>query len=126
MPTLDVSDVILSPEFMDIMTYTRNVQTVGDDGIASNAQTTSTIYGVVTSDKGDVISRESAGSLVNGTITVHTLTKLRNDGSGWDADTVTWNNSSFTVKAVNDYSRYGRGFVAAICEVIPLSGGEDA
>jgi hypothetical protein len=124
MPLLDVSDVILDIDFLDVMTYTRNVQTVNAGGMAINTQTTNTLYGVVTSDKGDVLTRYAEGEAVNGTILIHTLTKLRNDGAGYDADVITWNGASYTVKTVNDYSRYGRGFICANCEIIPLSGGE--
>ena len=40
MPTLDVTDVLLSPEFLDTtLTVKRNTQTVDADGFPSNAPT---------------------------------------------------------------------------------------
>jgi galactose-6-phosphate isomerase len=122
MPLLDVTDVILDPMFVDTATYTRRVQTIGLDGLAVNDDTTASIYGVVTSDRGDILHRLADGSRVTGSIIFHTITRLQSGGAGFDADILTWDGRQYTVVNVNSYSRYGRGFVACSCDLIPLAG----
>jgi hypothetical protein len=123
MPLLDVSDVLLDPLFMDLtLSVTRNAQTVGNDGIAVISPTTTGFYGVVTSMNGSVLTRVAEGERISDTITIHTQFKLIDGQSGYDADVVNWQGLQWTVTNVNDYSTYGRGFVAATCTLKQLSG----
>lgn len=123
MPFLDVTDVILDPDFLDTtLTVARNAQTVGNDGIAVDTPTTTPFFGVVTSANGSVLQRVAEGSHIEDTITIHTPFRLIDGQAGYDADIVTWSGLQWTVTNVNDYSTYGHGFVAATCTLKPLSG----
>lgn len=123
MPLLDVTDVLLDPDFLDTsLSVTRNAQTVGDDGIAVDTPTTTGFYGVVTSLNGSVLQRVAEGAHIEDTITIHTPFKLIAGQAGYDADVVNWQGRQWTVTNVNDYSTYGRGFVAATCTMKQLSG----
>lgn len=122
MPFLDVTEVLLDPDFFDSLVCTRNVQTVGDDGLAANVDTDTPFIGVVTSDSGDVLVRLATGSRVKGSILVVTKFRLLEGAPGIDADVVTWDGSRYTVTTVNNYSRYGAGFVEAYCDLIPIQG----
>lgn len=123
MALLDVTEVLLDPDFMDGgLVCFRGVQTVGDDGLAVNAETQHPFYGVITSSDGDILARLPDGERIIGSILIHTKFRL-NDGSATEtADKVTWRGRSYTVTNVNDYSHFGQGFVAAECDLIPLSG----
>lgn len=123
MALLDVSEVLIDPDFMDTMTCTRYAQTVASTGMAANTATTSTFYGVVTSESGDILDRTETGERVRGNIIIHTVFRLR-DGSGTSqtADMITWRGSTYTVSKVNDYSHFGRGFVSAVCDLKPIAG----
>lgn len=123
MALLDVSDVLLDPDFMDQLTVTRFTLSVGLSGVGSRTSTTSTFYGVVTSDSGDILERVATGERVKGSITVHTKYRLR-DGSGASqtADEITFRGQTYTVSQVNDYSHFGRGFVSAVCDLKPIAG----
>jgi hypothetical protein len=124
MPLLDVTDVLLDPMFQDTsLTCTRQAQTIDANGMASNAQTVTRFAGVVTNDTGDQLIRRADGSRIEGSITIHTRFGLIDGKIGFDADLVTWQGRQYTVVNVRDWSTYGRGFVAAQCELIPLSGG---
>lgn len=123
MPQLDVSGVLDNPMFQDQLSCTRNTQTVGSDGRAVNTPTVTPFSGVVTSDTGDVLTRLAEGSYIKGSIVVHTRFVLVDGADGTDADVVKWQGRQYTVSSVNDYSTYGRGFVAATCEPLKLSGG---
>jgi hypothetical protein len=122
MPFLDVSDVLLDPDFFDSLVCTRNVQTIGDDGMATNTSTDTPFIGVVTSDSGDILTRMETGSRVKGSILVCTKFRLVESAPGIDADIVTWDGSRYTVTTVNNYSRYCAGFVEAYCDLIPVQG----
>lgn len=124
MAQLDVTEILLDPDFMDTgLVCKRSVQTVGDNGRATNAVTSTPFAGVVTSDKGDILERIAGGERKKGSITIHTVFRLT-AGSGEDsiADVVTWQGRDYTVANVNDYSHFGRGFVAASCDLLPLAG----
>ncbi len=125
MAWLDVVDVVLDPDFIDTvgLTYTRNVQTVGDGGLAVNAETTLPLRGVITNQNGDILRRRADGEHIEASIIVHTLTRLT-AGSAPDitADVVHWQGADYTVSVLNNWSHFGRGFVAAQCDLIPLAG----
>jgi hypothetical protein len=124
MPTLDVTSVLLSPEFVTRgLKCIRQTQTVDNDGIATNVPATSTFSGVVTNDTGDLLVRLAEGSRIQASITIHTRFKLQDGKDGLDADVITYKGRNYTVTNVADWSDYGRGFVCASCELISLSGG---
>lgn len=124
MAQLDVTEILLDPDFMDTgLVCKRSVQTIGDFGRAVNTVTSTPFAGVVTSDKGDILERIAGGERKKGSITIHTMFRLT-AGSGEDsiADVVTWQGRDYTVANVNDYSHFGRGFVAVSCDLLPLAG----
>lgn len=124
MPQLDVSDVLLDPEFIDMsLVCVRQAQTVGNDGLAVNTPTSTPFYGVVTNDTGDLLERRADGERIMASITVHTKFRLTAGKDGLSADIVTWDGDDYTVSAVANWSKYGRGFMMATCDLIPLSGG---
>ena len=124
MALLDVSDVLLDPDFMDTgLICNRMAQTIDDDGFATNAATAHPFSAVVTSDKGDVLHRNADGSRIVGSITIHTIFRLSDGSAGQDADELVWQGRTYTVVNVNDYSHFGRGFVCATCDLkTPLTG----
>lgn len=123
MARLDVSDVLLDPDFMDTgLVCERTVQTVGTNGIAVDTPTLTPFSGVVTNDSGDILERIAEGERTNGSITIHTTFVLIDGAAGYTADVVQWRGRRYTVSNVADYSNFGRGFVAASCDLIPLAG----
>lgn len=123
MALLDVTDVLLDPDFMDTgLVCNRMTQTVDDHGRATNTPAPVTFAAVVTSDKGDILHRNAEGSRIIGSITVHTPFRLSDGSAGQDTDEIVWQGRTYTVVNVNDYSHFGRGFVCATCDLKPLSG----
>ncbi|WP_281659644.1 hypothetical protein [Microvirgula aerodenitrificans] len=123
MARLDVSDVLLDPDFMDRdLICQRSVQTVGDNGWAEVTTTETTFAGVVTSDSGDILERIASGERIKGSITIHTRFGLSDGAAGTTADVVVWQGRKYTVSNVNDYRHFGRGFVCATCDLMSLSG----
>lgn len=123
MAQLDVTDILADPDFMDTgLECERLTQTITGDGLAVNTPTILPFSAVVTSDKGDMLVRLATGERAEGSITVHTRFTLNDSSAGQTADIVRWRGRRYTVTLVNDYSHFGRGFVAATCDLIPLSG----
>ena len=124
MPNIDVTEVLSDPDFCTSgLVCTRAAQTVSAAGLGTLTPTTIKFTGVVTSDKGAVLERLAAGERIEDSITIHSKFRLRSGSLGYTADVVTWNGAQYTVSTVNDYSTYGVGFVAATCDLLPLSGG---
>lgn len=120
---IDVSDLLTDPDFVDTtLVCIRQSQTVGLDGLAVDAQTSVPFSGVVTSDSGAKLMRTPGGERIQDNMTIHTRFVLTDGASGFSADIVIWNGQRYTVASVNDYSTYGRGFISASCDLIPLSG----
>lgn len=117
MPLLDVvSDVLSDPNFIDSFLVTRNIQTVGVDGNAVDEPTViPNVYGVVMPVDSAVIQKFPQGEIEHGDIVIYTTFRL-SDGKGThDFDIVTWNGETYQVKSTNDWSRYGPGYMEAVC-----------
>lgn len=124
MPNLDVTEILFDPDLADFsLVVTRNVQTVDDDGYASNEQTKTNFAGVVTVDRSLEARRMQAGQVVNGAILIITIERLTQGQTGRDADIVTYQNRDYRVTFVDPYTAYGAGFVQAHCELQPFDGG---
>lgn len=113
MPLLDVSDVLLDPDFADTFTVYRQAVTVGNDGRSVRTETTYPAVGVVTPDMWSTLQRAPEGSNVSETITVITQFRLTSSVDGSDADELVWNGKRYVVIAVGDCFRYGAGFIEA-------------
>lgn len=123
MARIDVTEVLLDPDFLDdTLVCERQIQTVSKGGVASNDPQSIAFAGVVTAGKGDVLNRLSGGERIEGDILIVTRFKLIAGDDGISADVVLWNNRRYTVRSIADYTNYGRGFVAASCEIQNLSG----
>lgn len=123
MALLDVTDILSDPDFMDTGLFCeRTVQTIGNNGLAVNATRLIKFSAVVTSDQGDILQRVVQGERIAGSITIHSRFRLIDGKVGFTADVIRWQGRRFTVNSVNDYSHFGRGFVCANCEIIPLAG----
>ena len=123
MARTDVTDALLDPDFVDRLICERIVQTVGDDGIARNTVTEVPIYGSVQPNTDAVLDRTPTGERVKGAITVHTKFRLIAGDDKHTADVLRWKGRRHIVADVDDNSHFGRGFCAATCDLLPLSGG---
>lgn len=122
MPYTDVNDAMSDPDFYDSLICTRTTNAVGSGGLTAGTQTTIPFFGVVTADRGALLERTADGSRIMGSISVVTATFLTAGNVQYAADQVTWNGRQYVVSHVNDYSRYGRGFYEATCDLLPITG----
>ena len=123
MARIDVSDLLLDPDFADTgIICERSSQIIGEDGIARNETKRIKFTGVVTPDTGDLLERLDEGERVKGRITIHSRFPLRDGAAGGSADIIVWKGKRSTVSRVSDLTNFGRGFTRASCDVIPFSG----
>lgn len=123
MPLLDMTDVLLDPDFLD-STLVRTMQTQVDvgHGRVRNATATSPFSGVVSMDAGAIMERVAEGEYVKGSMLIYTIERLRMKGEDVDADLVDWHGTRYRVTNTGDYTGYGQGFIWAICEPLTLAG----
>lgn len=116
MPTLDVSDVISSPEFVTSIQVRRSTQSVASTGMASETVvSTQTIAGVVYPASGSRMVRTPEGEMITGDLSVVTRFQLTEGGGTQQADVVIWKGKEYTVMNTSDFSEFGAGFMLAIC-----------
>lgn len=121
MPNLDVSDVLLDPDFMSRgLICTRIAVVSGDNGRSKKTETVHKFNAVVTTNSGDKMDRKPDGAIITGAINLHTRFILSEGDANSQADEIEWQGRKYIVSQVLSNTHYGRGFVKAICELKPL------
>lgn len=124
MPLLDVSEILLDPDFVDMsLVCHRSTQVTDDDGFTENSAQDLNFAGVVTVDRSLEAKRLEAGQAIGGAILIVTQLRLTQGYQGVDADIVTYQGRNYRVTFVDPYTAYGAGFVQAHCELMEFDGG---
>ncbi|MBN5183667.1 head-tail adaptor [Serratia marcescens] len=124
MPLLDVTEVLLDPDFVDTtLVCHRQIQSRDGDNFTTNTQQDIPFSGVVTVDRSLEARRMAAGQNINGAILIVTKFRLTQGQPGLDADVVTYRGREYRVTFVDPYTAYGAGFVQAHCELMEFDGG---
>ena len=121
MPFLDVSDVLLDPDFATTFTVTRSAAAAGADG--NNVVTPSapiSVTGVVEPANSNDLRRLPDAESLTGTIAIYTPFALNVLSANTTADIVTWNGRQYTVIDVEDWSQFGAGYVRALARMLSL------
>ena len=118
MPDLDVSDILLDPDFAETITVNRTTQVVSSLGVVSNTITAYSKVAVVTIGPLHDVLRTPDYELANNIITVHIRGfRLIGPEPGYQPDVVVWGGDNYVVKKSYNWSHYGAGFTAAECEL---------
>ncbi|HDR2590582.1 TPA: head-tail adaptor [Enterobacter ludwigii] len=130
MPDLDVDDILDDPDFCDTsLVCHRQVQTVDAHNYPVNTPVDIPFSGTVTVDRSLEAKRMAAGQNTTGAILIVTRFRLTQGRKAegtvpeLDADIVTYCGRDYRVTFVDEYTRYGAGFVQAHCELMNLDGG---
>lgn len=117
MPLLDVTEVLLDPDFCEELVVKRRTQVVDNRGIASYLEQILNPIGVVTQGNPASVQRAADYTVAKGNILVHAYAFVfqepMEDGA---CDIVLWNGNNYMVRKSYDWSTYGVGFTAAECE----------
>lgn len=115
MPLLDVTDILHDPDFMDLITVRRRADSVDAYGRSSLTSTdTENVGAVITMATGDDLRRFDVGQVQGRAILVITEFRLHSAKEGNQPDQVLWDGGIYTVYDLQQYNRYGAGFVEAI------------
>lgn len=122
--TIDVTELLDDPDFVagNLVAISR-AQAVNNAGRTENTEVRTAFSGVVFPGTGNLLVRGPDGERVSADMAVVTMHPLSAGSAGNPADEVVWRGSRYTVKSVQDYSNWGAGFVLALCDLIPVSGG---
>lgn len=122
MTLISVDELLSDPDLMDVFDVVRSVETVDSHG---NSTVTPTTYknqrGAVYPTGNNVLTRLADAQLGLNTITVVTKFKLFLAATGYQADQLVWRGDTYIVKEVNNWNRYGAGFVEAVATSIALT-----
>lgn len=114
MPTLDVSEAF-DQSFMDSFTVVRRVETINQYGRVNWTPTQFTATGVVVATSPNDLQRLPEMQYMNKSISIYTQWQLQGPSPGHQPDEIIWHGSQYLVRALDDYSGYGRGFIMVIC-----------
>lgn len=111
-------DITVAADTFDVI---RRAEVVGANGLPTLTPTTTAgVRGAVYPAGDNSLVRDEAYSTQNEAIEVVTQYRLRGaskdiGGVKYQPDLILWAGAYYIVKDVNDYTRYGRGFVKADC-----------
>ena len=116
MPFLDVSDIVLDPDFADTFSVIRRAQVMGTNGVATTSETTfPNIIGVVTMSSPNDLERRDDYQMMTRSITVVCKFQLQGVVTGYQPDIILWRGQRHLVKHVSPYPHFGQGFYEAEC-----------
>lgn len=124
MPLHDVSDAF-DPDFWDTITVIRRQQTTSNKGRGGSIDMpTAGVLAVITPATGSVLDRLPDYDVSKKYIAVVTPFRLQLAATGpggitYKPDLVQWAGDTFIVQQLDDASRYGIGFVEAVCSSLP-------
>lgn len=120
MPFLAVPEALFEPDFLDSFTVRRRTETIGSNGRSSVVNADTVTFGVVTSGPDNKLERQGDQQHAGKSLTIVTVYRIQGPSPGKQPDLILWGGDYFVVDKVDDYSRYGGGFVQAECSSIDL------
>jgi hypothetical protein len=118
MPTLDVSDAF-DASFMDDIVVLRRSVSITSKGRTQVTEVPMSASAVVTAASPDDLARLPDSEYMNKAVSIYSQFRLRGpsrDEAGNETmpDEILWHGSRYVVRALDDFSGYGHGFVSAV------------
>ena len=118
MAQIDVSDLLLDPDFTDRVTLIRRAATVDENGETVFSSTQMRITAVVQAGDSETLERMPDGARLSDLITVYYRGVLTAERVGGYADVIVWGGKRFQVKEVaEDFANWGKGWTKASCMI---------
>lgn len=116
MPDLDVSDLLLDPDFAGFLTIQRRAEVLVKGRPSGTPGTISPQpVGVIIPQNDSPMVRGPDQQNLPRLIQVHTPFRLRGASTGYEPDLVIYLGAPYVVNKVQDFSPYGAGFIQADC-----------
>ena len=115
MASIDVTDVLLDPDFVDPITVTSITRTIGTNGRAVDTVGTPVNVVAVVLPVAQKLILQSDGALRDGAIEIYTTFAINggvktSDSASQQPDIVTWHGRDYVVASVEDYTAFGAGW----------------
>lgn len=118
MPDLDVSFMTADPMLTDSFNVLRRSDSIDARGrtTPSTVQTFLNLLGVVTQQDPADLMRRDDGQMVPRLIFIASTFAFRAESPGYQPDQIVWNGTTYTVKQIYSYSRFGQGTYEVVAE----------
>lgn len=120
MALIDVSELMVDPDFADEIQIVRSIQSVDATGLAQRAQQTYDAIGVVQAGSGDQLELLPESQRTKSNMTVYTQFQLQEATDTTEADVVLWQGKSYRVMVTSQWTNWGGGYTQATCQLIDL------
>jgi hypothetical protein len=120
MALIDVTELLSDPDFVDEFAFARRTQVMVNGRVTFTTQD-STALGSVQINAPEVLDRFPDAGRPDHWIRIYTLTRMvaQDEAAGTYGDLVAWQGRTYQVKAVDDWSNYGAGYVKALARLVP-------
>lgn len=120
MALIDLTEIVMDPDFGDSFTIVRRGQVIDDHGRASQTEALSSAFGSVQAASGKTLELFPDLARTSGQVEIYTTTALRAAADGRAADDILWAGMRYTVVAVRDWMNWGAGWNLAIANQVDL------
>jgi hypothetical protein len=120
MATIDLTDIITDPDFLDAITLIRTFVTVDDHGRAIPTESQRTILASVQPASAAALLLLPEASRLGSSLQIYTVEPLVSLQQSVYADRIVFQGSAYYIHTLNDYSNWGAGWVSAVCTMVPL------
>lgn len=118
MPSLDLSDAYLEPSFLDTITVVRRAQNNDTNGRVQTTNAYFSTYANIDAASPDQLERLPEQEYQGKTLSIVTKFRLRGASAqgtqSYQPDIILYEGDSYVVSLIDDYSRYGPGWIQAI------------
>lgn len=125
MPSLDLSVVLNSPEFLDTISVV-STTVDGSSGVPIVTPSAPTVIPAIVIPNPERLMRKDDGSRRDGVIEIYSKAQLSagakaSDSLSTQADIVTWHTRQYTVIEPSDFGAFAAGFWRVVAELLPLN-----
>lgn len=118
MPNLNVTFMTMNNMLSDVFNVVRRQDNVSTKGrtTPTTSQTFPGVRGVVTQQDPADLMRRDDGQMVPRLIFIASPFAFRAETTGYQPDQIIWNGTTYTVKQIYSYSRFGAGIYEVVAE----------
>jgi hypothetical protein len=114
MANIDMSELLLDPDFVDAIDIRHMAVAVGTDGIAVRTVTyTRDVLVCVQPASGDILRMAPEAARIDGALVAYSRTELRTVSDAGDGDSFIWRGMEYVVTSCQPWSTWGAGYYAA-------------
>ncbi len=116
MALIDVSELMVDPDFVNQFSIIHRTANVNDSGENVITENTVSAIGSIQAGNGDTLKRLPEAARKEKAITAYTKTELRADNCGGYSDIIVWQNQRYQVLIITPWGNYGAGWY--MCDAI--------